>query len=69
MNKHYKNMIYQQLSDGNTYQKTDSKCDNRVMKKVCKLTGKFDPQLTNIFFQKSNFYGCPKVHKSKQMKR
>ena len=50
MNKHYKNMIYQQLSDGNTYQKTDSKCDNRVMKKVCKLTGKFDQQLTNIFF-------------------
>lgn len=38
-------MIYQYLNYGNIYQITDSKCDNRVMKKVCELTEKFDSQL------------------------
>ena len=49
--------------------KPDSKCENHVMKKVCELTGKFDSQLANISFYKSDFDGCPKVHKSKQIKK
>ena len=39
MNKpRYKRMIFQHLNDSNTYQKTDEKCDNRVMKKIDELT-------------------------------
>ena len=35
MNKpHYIRMIFQHLNDANTYQKTDEKCDNRVIKKM-----------------------------------
>lgn len=69
-------MIYQYLNYGNIYQITDSKCDNRVMKKVCELTEKFDSQLvkkemlflTIFSFLMGNFYGLPKVHKIKQIK-
>ena len=77
MNKtHYKNMIYQHLNDGNSYKKLDGKLDNRLKKKICELAQKFDSQstnkeklfLTNISFSTSNFYGFPKVHKSRQIK-
>ena len=35
MNKpYYKKMVFQHLNDTKTYQKTDQKCDNRVMKKI-----------------------------------
>lgn len=69
-------MIYQYLNYGNIYQITDSKCDNRVMKKVCELTEKFDSQLvkkemlflTIFSFLMGNFYGLSKVHKIKQIK-
>ena len=75
MNKsHYKRMIFQHLNDANTYQKTDQKCDNRVMKNIDELANKHESlltkaeklYLTNISFSTSNFYGLPKVHKSKQ---
>lgn len=69
-------MIYQYLNYGNIYQITDSKCDNRVMKKVCELTEKFDSQLvkkemlflTIFSFLMGNFYGLSKVYKIKQIK-
>ena len=76
MNKpHYKRMIFQHLNDSNTYQKTDEKCDNRLMKKIGELTSKYESllkkaeklYLTNISFSLSNFYELPKVHKSKQI--
>ena len=68
-------MIFQHLNDANTYQKTDQKCDNRVMKKIGELANKYESlftkakklYLTNISFSTSNFYGLPKVHKSKQI--
>ena len=65
MNKpHYKKMIFQYLNDANTFQKTDKKCDNRVMKKVDELANKYESvltkaekfHLTNIFFSASNFH-------------
>ena len=76
MNKpHYKRMTFQHLHDANTYQKTDEKCDNRFMKQIGELVNKYESllikterlYLTNISFSTSNFYGLPKVHKSKQI--
>ena len=68
-------MIFQHLNDANTYQKTDEKCDNRIMKKMGELRNKYESMLTkakkfyltNISFSTSNFYELPKVHKSKQI--
>ena len=67
--------IFQHLNDANTYQKIYEKCDNRVIKKTSELTKKYESlltkaeklYLTNIFLSTSNFYGLPKVHKSKQI--
>ena len=76
MNKsHYKIMIFQHLHDANTYQKIDQKCESHVMKKIGELANKYESlltkaeklYLTNISFSTSNFYGLPKVHKSKQI--
>ena len=76
MNKpHYKRMTFQHLHDANTYQKTDEKCDNRFMKQIGELGNKYESllikterlYLTNISFSTRNFYGLPKVHKSKQI--
>ena len=74
MNKpHYERIIFQHLNDANTYQ--NEKCDDRVLKKIGELTSKYESiltkakklYLTNISFSTSNFYGLPKVHKSKQI--
>ena len=51
------------------------KCYNRIMKKTGELANKYESlltkaeqlYLTNISFSISNFYGLPKVHKSKQI--
>ena len=72
---HYKGMIYQHLNDTNTYQKSDSKCDNHVMKKMGELVQKYEPLLTKeekkfltkFSFMTSNFYGLPKVQRSEQI--
>ena len=46
MNKpNYKRMTFQHLNDANTYQKTDQKCDNRVMKKIGELANKYESHL------------------------
>ena len=68
-------MIFQHLNDANIYQKTDQKCDNRVMKKIVELANKYKSlltkaetlYLTSISFSTSYFYELAKVHKSKQM--
>ena len=68
-------MIFQHLNDSNPYQKTDEKCDNRVMKKIGELTNKYTSLLTkakglyitNPSFSLSNFYEVLKVHISKQI--
>ena len=57
MNKSdYKRMIFQDLNDAITYQKTDGKCDNRVMKEIGELANKYESLLTkaetHLFFIK-----------------
>ena len=43
MNKpHYQRTIFQHLNDANTYQNTDQKRDNRVMKKIRELANKYE---------------------------
>ena len=64
MNKsHYKKMIFQHLNDADTYQKTDQKCDNGVMKREMNwqrnmshsLQKRGKLYLTNISFSKVIF--------------
>jgi len=77
MNKeHYKEMILTHLNDTATYKKTDSNCDKKVRLRLEKLAKKHQDMLTkeetafivNFTFRTSNFYGLPKVHKSKLIK-
>ena len=39
-------MIFQHLNDANSYQNTDQKCDNRIMKKTGGVPNKYDKLLT-----------------------
>ena len=39
-------MIFQHLNDANAYQKTNQKCDNRVMKEIGELADKYESLLT-----------------------
>ena len=65
LTKKFNKNVFQHLNDANSYQKTDQKCDNRVMKKIVELANKYDSRftkaeklhLTNISFSTSNFYG------------
>ena len=73
--QHYVNMIMSQLSDKKTYQTTKSNCDKKVMENLSEfakryekvLTGKEKQFLTKFRFKTSNFYGLPKIHKSKKI--
>ena len=65
-------MVYNQLSTGVTYKRTDRSCDKTVFNKMSELVKKYKSDLTkkeidyliNFTCQTSNFYGLPKVHKS-----
>ena len=69
---HYKSMILSQLNDEKTYKKLNSNPDQAVMKKIKALITKYKPLLTDSeykylshnYFETSNFYGRPKIHKS-----
>ena len=39
-------MIFQHLNDANSYQNTDQKCNNRIMKKTGGVPNKYDKLLT-----------------------
>ena len=74
MNKtHYYSMVVKILQDEVTYKKTYEYCDKKVFKDLEKLVAKFSncllkeeqDFLTKSSFSTSNFYGLPKVHKSK----
>ena len=74
MNKtHYYNIVVKILQDEETYKKTNENCDKKVFKDLEKLVTKFNncllkeeqDFLTKFSFSTSNFYGLPKVHKSK----
>ena len=74
--KHYHDMIMTHLNDSNIYSKIDSNCDMKVITKLKKLIEKYKDCLTtkekdyliNFRFSSSNFYGLPKIHKSKVIK-
>ena len=77
MNKeHYSAMIKKQLNDDRTYKVTTENCDKKVLKNLQVLCEKYKNDLTDeekdywTKFQSktSNFYGLPKVHKSKIIK-
>ena len=69
---HYRAMIYEHLSNQNTYQKLDKNLDPTIMKKLKKLLNKHKSIFTDKEFKylneadysTSNFYGLPKIHKS-----
>ena len=74
MNKtHYYNIVVKILQDEETYKKTNENCDKKVFKDLEKFIAKFSnclskeeqDFLTKFSFSTSNFYGLPKVHKSK----
>ena len=71
--KHCLKMISDHLSDGTTYKMVEANCDAKVMKGIAKiiekykdnLTKKEKEYLTSFSYNTSNFYGLPKIHKSK----
>ena len=73
---HYKKMVLDQLKDKETYKVTANKCDEQVLNKIIKhcetykneLTSDEIKYLTKFQMRTSNFYGLPKVHKSKIIK-
>ena len=72
---YYQTKTQESSKDETNYKLTDSKIDNNTMSKISKfckipcksLTNKED-SLTNYIPKISNFFGEPKIHKSKQIK-
>ena len=70
---HYCKMIFDNLNDKKTYKEVANKCDKKVMTRIADFTKKYKDvltkkeasYLTNFNFKTSNFYGLPKIHKSK----
>ena len=66
---HYRAMIYEHLSNQNTYQKLDKNLDPTIMKKLKKLLNKHKSIFTDKKFKylneddynSSNFHGLPKM--------
>ena len=71
--KNYLKMISDHFNDKTTYKMVESNCDAKVMKGIAKiiekykdnLTKKEKEYLTSFSYNTSNFYGLPKIHKSK----
>ena len=71
--EHYKTMIMQHLDDASTYKKLDLNIDMKIHKNLKKLLHKYNKCFTESeqkflnekSFETSNFYGLPKIHKSK----
>ena len=71
--KHYLKMISYHLNDETTYKMVESNCDTKVMKVITKIIEKYKDNLTkkekeyliSFSYNTSNFYGLPKIHKSK----
>ena len=74
MNKtHYYSMVLKILQDEETFKKNNDNCGRKVFKDLEKLVARFSncllkeeqDFLIKFSFSTSNFYGLPKVHKSK----
>ena len=71
--QHYFKMISDHLNDETTYKMVESNCDTKVMKGITKIIEKYKDNLTkkekeyliSFSYNTSNFYGLPKIHKSK----
>ena len=71
--KQYLKMISDHLNDEKTYKMVESNCDTKVMKGIKKIIEKYKDNLTkkekeyliSFSYNTSNFYGLPKIHKSK----
>ena len=71
--EYYKTMIMQHLDHASTYKKLDLNIDMKIHKNLKKLLHKYSKCfaeseqkfLNEKSFQTSNFYGLPKIHKSK----
>ena len=71
--EHYKTIIMQHLDDASTYKKFDLNIDMKIHKNLKKLLHKYNKCFTESeqkflnerSFETSNFYGLPKIHKSK----
>ena len=71
--EHYKTMVVQHLDDASTYKKLDINIDMKIHKNLKKLLHKYNKCFTESeqkllnekSFETSNFYGLPKIHKSK----
>lgn len=69
----YKDKVHDLIYDLNTYEKLDENIDKQVMKKIFLLTSEYNKELTQneikyitkFEYKSSNFYGLPKIHKSK----
>ena len=60
--KHYLKMISDHLNDETIYKMVEANCDAKVMKGIAKNEKEY---LTSFSCNTSNFYGLPKIHKSK----
>ena len=74
---HYQQMILEHLNDKSTYQKLDKNMDDSVIKNRSKLLKKYDQcftkdekkYLNEKYYETSNFYGLPKIHKSELIEK
>lgn len=70
---HYQDMIMTHLNDDQTYKQLDFCIDKKIQSNLQKLLGQYkmcftEPEwkfLNNKYHEVSNFYGLPKIHKSK----
>ena len=61
------------MNDEITYKMDEANCDAKVMKGIAKSSEKYNDNLpkkekeyfTSFSYNASNFYGLPKIHKSK----
>ena len=71
--KHYLKMISDNLNDETTYKMVEANCNAKVMKRIASIIEKYKDNLiknekeylTSFSYNTSNFYGLPKLHKSK----
>ena len=62
--KHYLKMVSDHLNDETTYKMVEANCDAKVMKGIAKKEKEYLTSFTSTY-NTSNFYGLPKIHKSK----
>ena len=71
--KHYLKMISDNLNDETTNKMVEANCNAKVMKRIASIIEKYKDNLiknekeylTSFSYNTSNFYGLPKLHKSK----